>query len=387
MHRCERSIGWICFSMFAGAMGVFGVIFPLHAMQSGMSHEVVGLLVAVGAGLQFASRFVVAVMVRRLGAPAVLVAASLMMALSCAGLLQSSVAGLLGGQVLQGVARAFFWTGSQVLATHLNAVPVSAMRTVNLASGLGGLVGPIVAGLLWAWDWTAAAIFGAASALIAFLLATVLMRLGRGGLDRVDSSVESMRMYEVWGSRAVRQSCYLNGAAGAWRSLMDSYVPVLLASWGLPGGLIGAVVGVGNGAVLMGGAISVRIARRGLPAASSFGLGAAAFGLAAVGVWGQHPWVAAVCLGLSGLGVGVLQTVGPAMAVEAVPEVGRVNALTLAGISRAAALMAVPLGMSGLVTVLSVPLGVSLAGGLLGVAPLRSLVIGVGRRARKSQEL
>jgi hypothetical protein len=77
---------------------------------------------------------------------------------------------------------------------------------------------------------------------------------------------------------------------------------------------------------------------------------------------------AAAALAVSGLGAGILQTVGPAIAADEVAAEERGDALALTGTYRAAALFLAPIGMAGLL--LFIPLTASLiAAGLLITAP------------------
>jgi MFS family permease len=69
-------------------------------------------------------------------------------------------------------------------------------------------------------------------------------------------------------------------------------------------------------------------------------------------------------LALSGLGAGALQTVGPAVATDAVHPEERGEAIAAAGTFRAAALFAAPLAIAGAITV--VPLAAAMA--VVGVA-------------------
>lgn len=75
-----------------------------------------------------------------------------------------------------------------------------------------------------------------------------------------------------------------------------------------------------------------------------------------------------LALAVSGLGAGALQTVGPAVATDAVHPEERGEAIAATGAFRAAALFVAPLGAAAVVLV--APVGVALAlGGVLIVAP------------------
>src|SRR5690606_4848517 len=55
---------------------------------------------------------------------------------------------LMAAWILQGIARAFFWTGSQAHVVRGPGTSVAAMATLNFFTSVGLLIGPIVAGVL-----------------------------------------------------------------------------------------------------------------------------------------------------------------------------------------------------------------------------------------------
>ena len=72
--------------------------------------------------------------------------------------------------------------------------------------------------------------------------------------------------------------------------------------------------------------------------------------------------VVVIALCISGIGAGVLQTVGPAIATDAVREEERGEAITSTGTFRAAALFLAPMGTAGLVVLLPMGVAVCIAG-------------------------
>ena len=100
---------------------------------------------------------------------------------------------------------------------------------------------------------------------------------------------------------------------------------------------------------------------------------ATGLGLAAVGPFAGLTAPVAIALAISGIGAGVLQTVGPAIAAEKVHPEERGDALALTGTFRATALFLSPLGMAGLVTLVPVTAALLAAGllaaGLLIITP------------------
>lgn len=111
--------------------------------------------------------------------------------------------------------------------------------------------------------------------------------------------------------------------------------------------MVGALVSVANVALLIGSGILVRGSR----AESRTGMGLSVVvtgvGTAAVGLVADQPVLAGLALALSGLGAGVLQTLGPAMATRAVSADETGHAIVATGTFRAAALFLSPLGVAG----------------------------------------
>ncbi len=100
---------------------------------------------------QLITRLYMGALMRRIPDRSFLVGSGLMIAISCALLaISPAVVFFVASQLVQGIARAFFWTSSQTHAVRTSAAPVSGLRDVNLAAGgIGALLGPTVAGYLW----------------------------------------------------------------------------------------------------------------------------------------------------------------------------------------------------------------------------------------------
>jgi MFS family permease len=160
----------------------------------------------------------------------------------------------------------------------------------------------------------------------------------------------------------------MNAAAGVWRSILDSYVPIALSLAGQPAAVIGLLLTTANAAMMAGSAASKWVRGRGIKASFAIGLLCAGLGLASLSPMASMALAAAAALAVSGLGAGILQTVGPAIAADEVAAEERGDALALTGTYRAAALFLAPIGMAGLL--LFIPLTTSLiAAGLLITAP------------------
>ena len=92
---------------------------------------------------------------------------------------------------------------------------------------------------------------------------------------------------------------------------------------------------------------------------------AAGVGVGVVGFVAGSPVVAGLSLAVSGLGAGVLQTAGPAVAAESVHPEERGAVMAASGTFRAAALLASPLAAAGLVAVAPVSVALAVGGALI----------------------
>jgi MFS family permease len=152
---------------------------------------------------------------------------------------------------------------------------------------------------------------------------------------------------------------------GAWRALMSSYVPVVLANAGQAAPTIGALVTVGNSAALIGSAVSKWIQALGFRTSVLLGLLPAGIGIGLIGILPEKFAVVAATLLVAGLGAGVLQTVGPALAADAVEPEERGDAIASIGAFRAATLLLAPLGVGALVLVMPIGAALGVAGALM----------------------
>ena len=130
-------------------------------------------------------------------------------------------------QLLQGAARAIFWTSSQTHAVRGEGRPVERLVDLNVAGNAGTLIGPVLAGTLAAFGLpvaiAAAAIGAAAAAAGTVLLAWFPVydrrrSAGTAGLLRRDG---------------VDVACWASVVSGGWWAMLGSYVPVILVAAGV----------------------------------------------------------------------------------------------------------------------------------------------------------
>jgi MFS family permease len=352
--------------IFSLSLGLASVALPLLALEAGYSGVEVGLLVALSAVTQMLARVGMGAWMNRLPDWTFVFSAAALLAVS-SGLAAASTAVVpfLVAHLLQGFARAFFWTGTQTHAVRGDRRAVSGIATVNLSSAVGLLLGPVLAGTIGERSLTLALAVGAALAVTGCVPAALLDRLPPF------SPPEGRARKRIWRRPGVDAGCWAGVSAGAWRGLLGSYVPVALAGAQLSTSLIGILVSVANAAQLAGSAGVTRFGTRGLARSLVAGAVAAGAGTGVVGLVADRPVLSGLALAVSGLGAGALQTAGLAVAAEAVHPEERGAAMATAGTFRAAALLTAPLGAAAVMA--AAPVSVALAvGGLLIAAPARS---------------
>lgn len=356
--------------IFAVGLGIASVAVPLLAMRAGYSTAEVGVIIAISAVSQMVTRLFMAAMMRRAPDKAFVVVSAASLAMSCGILVVSTSWPVFTvSQLLQGLARAFFWTGTQTHAVRMSNSAVGALARLNLASGLGQIAGPLAAGLLIASSPQLA--LGVAGAISALGLGTALLMVR---LDPFAPRGKRSGQVRIWRRPGVDAACWASASAGAWRGLLGSYVPVALEHARQSSTTIGALVAVANGAQVAGSTVSGRLRTGGLRRSLVLGILASGVGVALVGPLAGMAALSAFVLAVSGIGAGALQTVGPALASDSVGLEERGEAIASTGTFRAAALLMAPIAAAGLVTV--VPLSAAIAtAGLLIAFP----VIGVVR--------
>jgi MFS family permease len=347
-------------AIFSCSLGIASVALPLLALRSGYSPTQIGVLTAVSAIAQMTTRLGLGAAMNVVGDWVLVVSAGVTLCLSNAVVAASAaLAPFAAAEVLQGVARACFWTGSQTHVVRGAGSSVGALATINFVSSIGLLSGPVLAGVLAEHSPHAALAVGAAVAAAAMPFALALDRLP------AFSRLPGRRPGRIWRRAGVDVGCWAGVSAGAWRGLLSSYVPVVLDLARQPASTIGALVSVANGSAVVG---SIAVARvRGCAVRLSFVLSAVAAGGATAlvalvaGAW----WAAAAVLAVSGLGAGALQTVGPAIATDSVHPEERGEAIAATGTFRAAALFAAPLAVAAAVAVLPLAAAMGIAGSLI----------------------
>ena len=352
-------------TVYSLSLGAASVALPLQALDAGYTGVQVGILVAISAVTQMLGRVGMGSWMNRFADWTFVIAASGMLALSSAlAALSSAVVPFVVAHLLQGFSRAFFWTGTQTHAVRGDRPAVRGMAIVNLSSATGLLLGPLLAGAIGEISLPMALAVSAGLAALGILPGALLDRLPPFSPPKGSSQKR------IWRRPGVDAGCWAGVSAGAWRGLLGSYVPVALDAARTSTGLIGVLISIANAAQLAGSAAVARLGTRRLTQSLVVGAIAAGGGVGVVGFVAGQPVVAGLALAVSGLGAGVLQTAGPAVAAESVHPEERGAVMAASGTFRAAALLASPLAAAGLVAV--APVSVALAvGGALILIPAR----------------
>ena len=359
-YRRDSIFNALSATSFSVALGIVGVSIPLLALHVGFDATQIGLLIALSAVSQLIARSFMGAMMRKLPDKVFMLAAGFLIALSC-GLVAASttILAFILSQLAQGVARAFFFTGSQTHAVRVSDSAVRAVTSVNLAAGIGAFAGPALAGLLFEYSAQVPLVVGAAIGVLTMIPAGLLVRLAPF------KPVAHLRAERILRRPGVDAACWMGAISGVWKGLLDSYVPVALTLAGQLGSTVGILVAVGNGALFLGSGLARYVHRTGIRGSLILGVAATGLGTAALGPLAGLAVAAACALAVSGLGAGALQTVGPAIATEAVHPDEQGDAITSVGLSRAAALFVAPMGMAGMVLVFPVGVAFVVAGALV----------------------
>jgi MFS family permease len=367
------AIGALVFSL---ALAIASVALPLLALDAGYSHPEIGLLTAASAVAQMSVRTVLGAVMRRLPDWTLITAAGLLLAAS-SGLVAASAAVVpfVAAQLMQGVARACFWTGSQTHVVRGPGRAVGALATVNFVASVGLLAGPVAAGVLTERS-PRLALAAAAGVALAGVDPTLLL----DGLPPF-SPPPDRPPGRIWRRPGVDAGCWAGITAGAWRGLLGSYIPVALDAARQSPTMIGVLVSTANGASLVGSGAVARVRTEAAARVLALGTLAASLGTAASGLAASQATLAGTALALSGLGAGALQTLGPAVASEAVHPEERGEAIAAAGAFRAAALFAAPLAVAAALSVLTLASAMAAVGLVIAVPAATARRIGQGGRA------
>nr|WP_205683941.1 MFS transporter [Cryobacterium aureum] len=276
--------------------------------------------------------------------------ALILLAASCAILaLSEDLWAFVVSQLLQGAARAYFFTGAQTRVVRSARPAVSALALMNVTNGIGLLVGPILAGFIGASSLTITLFIAASIAAAAIPACAFLVRYEPFTRPPSEPGVVSVA---VWRRSGVLSAAWMSVAAGSWRGIMNSYLPLLLSEAGHSVPVGGAMTTLANLAALAGSILARGARRAGVRLASVLGTVLALGGIAAMALLLPNLVLAGAFLFISGVGSGILQTLGPALAAEAVGREERGRSIASIGTFRAFSLLVTPMSIMALIFVL-----------------------------------
>ena len=340
--------------LFSCGLGLASVTLPLLALERGRRASEIGLLVAMSAVVQIVARLRLGLLLRRVTDRHVFAFGALALGGSFGvALAGSSLTVLVLAWLVLGLGRACFWTAGQTHAVRGTGSPVPRLASMNLLGSTGALIGPVLAGVLAETDLRLALVAGVVVGAAAVVPALLLDGFPAFARDRPPQQARAL-----WRRPGVDAACWSGVTAGAWRGLMDSYVPVALSAARHSSTTIGAVVSVGNAAAVAGAVVISRLPASATRLAYAAAMAVAAAGLAVFGFAATAAPAAFVALAVSGLGAGVLQTLGPAMAANAVTADEKGDVMSTYGALRNSAMFLTPLAASAALVV--VPLSASL---------------------------
>ncbi|MGK2851168.1 MAG: MFS transporter [Candidatus Limnocylindrales bacterium] len=344
-HRDDRRAALSVVFGFSLGLGVATVAIPLLALAAGYDAAAIGFLTASAAASQFAMRLALPALLGRFRDRTLIgVSSLLLMAAFTILALTSVLPAFLLAQILQGSARAIFWTSSQTHAIRGRGRPVRRLIDLNVAGNLGTLTGPALGGMLAVIGLPVALAAAAGGTLIAAIGALALVAFPTFDRDRSAGTLDLLRR------DGVDTACWASVVGGTWWSMMGSFVPVVLVGAGIGpqgiGWLVTASEAAGMVALLaLRDLASARV--RQVVTVAAFTAGASLVAIAA-----SPPVVGAYALLLlaGGAASGTVTTLAPAMASLAAGPEEQGDALALSGTFRAGALFGAPALVGGLLS-------------------------------------
>jgi predicted MFS family arabinose efflux permease len=363
---------------FSLSLGVATVAIPLLALGAGYAPAVVGFLVATSAASQLTTRFSLPWLLGRFPDRTLIIVSCVIMVLAF-GLLILSTALIVfaAAQLLQGVARAIFWTSSQTHAIRGEGPALRGLVDLNVCGNAGTLVGPALGGSLAAIGLPVALTAAMVGATVAAVLALLLRRLPPYDRRRSAGTTRLIRR------AGVDVACWASVAGGTWWSMMGSFVPVILVGAGFGSVTIGWLITASEGA----GAVALLALRR-LPEARvervvKVAALLALTALVTIALVPAGPIVYAILLLVGGASSGTVTTLGPALASLAAGPHEQGDALALSGTFRAGALLAAPATVGAMLAIVPLAAAMTLVAAGVAVPGLVLAGAAVNRRARR----
>lgn len=327
---------------FSVSLGITLVAFPLFVVGEGRSKTVAGVLIGLSGAVQVLTRWQLGSLMRVVSNANVISAAAVLKCLAVGLLvLWPSMTALVVSAAVQGMARAFFWTGNQVQIIRSPRPTPKAIATLNMTATVGMLIGPVLGGFIAERSFEAAFAVASAVALVSVVPTLMLHR------PPPFARVGGHGYRQLLRNRGVQVGVWASVAVGAWRGLLGSYVPIGLDAAGSSEFLIGVVVAVANGAAAVGGYAAVpMVGPRVAPGVARW----SAVTLVATAFLGFESHVALITAALvvGGVAIGLIQVLAITAVSETVQPELTGDAVTLVGVARGLTLSGAPLGVAAL---------------------------------------
>ncbi|MDR2565214.1 MAG: MFS transporter [Bifidobacteriaceae bacterium] len=357
-------------------LAIAGVMLTFMALERELQLGSIALLSSLSAVTQMGARLPLGWALRYITDKTVMLAALATLAASMAAALAlPGLAGLAVAQLLQGTSRAGFWSASQTHVIRSSPNPVKSLSRSTFITSSCSIAGPFLAGWLAQFNVALAAWATIGVALAGLAAAALLRRLpvfsppatGGDGKVRHRPGVVAASAGSLVG--------------GAWHVTLTTFAPVVLAGAGWTEAQIGGAVSGANASLLIGTIACAHLRSQHFLAGLTGGACLSALGIACLGLADLAPGAAVAVLIASGAGTGFLLALGPAIASVSVHPEERGAAVVVTGSYRAGALLAVPLAVSGAITVLPATLTLGILGVLVGL-PSVSVAAKAWLRAR-----
>lgn len=362
-------------ALYALALATATVMLTFIALNEGFSLGVIASLSAASAATQFISRSLVNRLFRIADDRSIMAGALLVLALSMVALLViPGLAGLLVAQLLQGISRAGFWSGSQVHVLRLGPRPQRRMaRNQFLSNGLA-VLGPILAGLMATGEPRLA---GGVIAAIAIAGAAGCLLLTKLPLfERVAKTADN----RLWRYQGMRVGAFGTLAAGSFNAVLTTFVPILFGDAGWTEARTGLLIGAANAGLLVGSLAAGAVTPphfSGVVATATLSTSA---GIASLVCLPMIEGISVIGIVVAGIGSGIILTLGPTLVSSTVPDAVRGSAVVFAGVFRAGALFITPLAASAAGLFMSMPAAMLLIGVLAGSPGAAAAITGRSKR-------
>lgn len=357
----DRIAGIVSVLGFSFSLGSSSLVLPLLALAAGYDAATVGILTATSAIAQLAVRLKLPDILAVVPDRALIVAANGMMVGSFGLLLVSrEIPAFVIAELLQGGARALFWTASQTHAVRSRDGVVRSLAIVQVSGNVGTLVGPALAGLVAARSLDAALLLAGAGGALGLVTSLLLLRLPPYSRDRVPGQPR------IWRRPGVDLACWAGYSAGGWRAMLSSFVPVALTAAGQTPEIVGTLMASSEAAGMAPAGLLLKLRTPDIRRMIELGVVLVALALAVFPVVAGSVLLAGLALVVGGVGSGLMTSLGAALASQSVGPEEQGEAIAVAGTFRAGALLITPAAVSVALLVVSLPVGMVVAAGAIG---------------------